>query len=105
MGSSPEEASPMTYRVRIEGDLYHQRLPAGVVNITRPRRWSNPHPIGKPCRHCDGAIHDRTEAIALFERDLDHDAARAELRGKAVGCWCQLDQPCHGDVLLRVANS
>ncbi|HSR28229.1 MAG TPA: DUF4326 domain-containing protein [Actinomycetes bacterium] len=50
-------------------------------------------------------MHDRKEAIALFERDLDKDAARAELRGKPVGCWCQLDEPCHGDVLLRVANS
>lgn len=29
---------------------------------------------------------------------------RMELRGKHLACWCPLDQPCHADVLLRVAN-
>lgn len=27
------------------------------------------------------------------------------LRGKNIGCWCRLDQVCHGDVLLRLANA
>lgn len=27
------------------------------------------------------------------------------LRGKDLSCWCPLDQPCHADVLLEVANS
>lgn len=27
-----------------------------------------------------------------------------ELRGHDLACWCPLDQPCHGDVLLEVAN-
>jgi hypothetical protein len=27
-----------------------------------------------------------------------------ELRGKNLACWCPLDQPCHADVLLEVAN-
>jgi hypothetical protein len=27
-----------------------------------------------------------------------------ELRGKNLACWCKLDQPCHADVLLRMAN-
>lgn len=26
------------------------------------------------------------------------------LRGKALACWCPLDQPCHADVLLEYAN-
>jgi hypothetical protein len=30
---------------------------------------------------------------------------RAELRGKDLACWCPLDQSCHADVLLEVANS
>ena len=31
-------------------------------------------------------------------------AAREELRGKNLGCWCPLDGPCHGDVLFEIAN-
>ena len=27
------------------------------------------------------------------------------LRGKNLACWCPLDQPCHADVLLRLANA
>lgn len=27
-----------------------------------------------------------------------------ELRGKNLACWCSLDRPCHGDVLLELAN-
>jgi hypothetical protein len=23
----------------------------------------------------------------------------------ALGCWCRLDQPCHADVLLELANA
>jgi len=31
-------------------------------------------------------------------------AARNELAGKDLACWCPLDQPCHADVLLELAN-
>jgi hypothetical protein len=27
-----------------------------------------------------------------------------ELTGKNLACWCPLDQPCHADVLLELAN-
>lgn len=30
--------------------------------------------------------------------------ARSELQGRNVACWCRLDAPCHGDLLLTVAN-
>ena len=29
---------------------------------------------------------------------------RTELAGKNLACWCPLDQPCHADVLLEIAN-
>lgn len=32
------------------------------------------------------------------------DTIRAELRGHDLACWCPLDQPCHADVLLEIAN-
>lgn len=28
----------------------------------------------------------------------------APLRGRDLACWCPLDQPCHADVLLDLAN-
>jgi len=27
------------------------------------------------------------------------------LRGKNLSCWCGADEPCHADVLLRLANT
>lgn len=30
--------------------------------------------------------------------------ALEELRGKDLACWCSPNQPCHADVLLRIAN-
>lgn len=30
---------------------------------------------------------------------------RRELRGRDLACWCKLDQPCHADVLLELANA
>lgn len=32
------------------------------------------------------------------------EAIRMELRGKNLMCFCPLDQPCHADILLRIAN-
>lgn len=53
------------------------------------------------------------EAVALYE-DLMKVRARDEyrrlrewlapLRGKDLACWCPPGQPCHADVLLRIAN-
>lgn len=29
----------------------------------------------------------------------------SDLRGKNLACWCPLDQPCHADALLELANA
>lgn len=34
----------------------------------------------------------------------DLDDIRRELGGRDLACWCPLDQPCHADVLLELAN-
>jgi hypothetical protein len=87
-------------RVRIRGDLYHPEVPAGAVRVTRPTRWGNPYPI---------QAYGRRNAIRLYRTRLELDtelveAARRELAGKDLACWCPLDQPCHADVLLEIAN-
>jgi hypothetical protein len=49
------------------------------------------------------------EALRLFEHvymtpERRRDARR-DLKGKNLACWCPLDQPCHADILLRIANA
>jgi hypothetical protein len=70
------------------------------VVVSRPTRWGNPYPV---------ATHGREQALALFRRHLaDHPelvaAARQELAGKDLACWCKPGEPCHADIWLEVAN-
>lgn len=51
----------------------------------------------------------REQAVAMYRRWLDErpslvEAARAELPGRDLMCWCPPDEPCHADLLLAVAN-
>lgn len=76
------------------------RKPENTVVVARPR------PFGNPFSVIDG---DRAGAVALFEEAIGFgifsvENIRAELAGKNLGCWCPLDEPCHADVLLRIAN-
>lgn len=41
-------------------------------------------------------------ALACREGRVD---ALDRLCGKDLACWCPLDQPCHADVLLELANA
>ena len=45
--------------------------------------------------------------LCLIYSDRDPwgaDRIRNELAGFDLACWCPLDQPCHADVLLEIAN-
>jgi len=59
----------------------------------------------------------REECVAMFREEVTGeldmleyrhksrvDEIRAALAGKDLACWCPLDQPCHADVLLELAN-
>ena len=55
------------------------------------------------------ATFGRDQAVALFRRYLaDHPeltaAARQELAGKDLACWCKPGELCHADIWLAVAN-
>jgi len=81
------------------------RLPDGAVIVARPGRYGNPHKV-QPYGENTAA-----EAVALYERDLLAGQlavtvadVRQALAGKDLACWCPPGQPCHADVLLRIAN-
>jgi hypothetical protein len=81
------------------------RMPEGAVKVDRSTKWGN-H-IAYIC----GCARDNERAAALYRCWLDDagrdvaEAARTELRGKNLACWCRLDEPCHADVLLEYANA
>ena len=94
------------------------RMPEEAVYVGRPGKWGNPY---CPCRRyeCNWMAADSpAHAVALYEeairlndagdrfhRECPTSAAiRAELVGKDLCCWCPEGQPCHADVLLRIAN-
>ena len=76
--------------------------------------WGNPFVIGTAYPE-EGHSKPITaaQAVALY-RDwltgktigarLTRGRAMRELRGKDLACSCPLDQPCHADVLLEIAN-
>jgi hypothetical protein len=83
------------------------RLPAGAVVVSRPSRWGNPDPI---IGELDALVPGCAEDIAFRRYLAEHPdlvaAARRDLRGHDLGCWCRLDQAwCHADVWLEIANS
>ena len=95
--------------------MFH-KIPPGSKAIDRRCDWGNPCKVGQP------GVPDRaTAAVALYERDLlagtlkgyrsgrplTVEDAKRELRGwDLVCCGCKEDGLlCHGDVLLKIANS
>jgi Domain of unknown function (DUF4326) len=68
-----------------------------AVSVAAPSRWANPY------RH----VRPRSVAVVLY-RDLHlpnrPDLDPGQLRGRDLACYCALDQPCHADVLLELAN-
>lgn len=108
-------------------------MPEGAVYVGRPTKWGNPWRIvlvydyNFPFGDAADVIHaetgntvgrfDRVEralrtgaaywAVQAYRGDLTEEliaAARRELAGRDLACWCRLDQRCHADVLLEIAN-
>jgi hypothetical protein len=79
------------------------RLPAGAKSVAAPTKWKNPY---RPAQRSPEA---NARAVELYRLHLEGEpelveAARRELAGRDLACWCPLDLPCHADVLLEVAN-
>lgn len=84
-----------------------RRTPADAVYVGRPTKFGNPY------SHKDGTlakykVASRDEAVDAFEQYLLAnpallEAARKELRGKSLVCWCA-PLRCHADVLIKYAN-
>ena len=83
-------------------------LPA--VNVARPTKWGNPVKVGILDRRTGGTIDAPTAVERYLEKlwfrhlPVTEGDVRTSLAGKNLACWCALDQPCHADVLLELAE-
>ena len=106
------------------------KMPPNTVYVGRPSKWGNPWTIESALNskfwhpeECAEVVVDEFEAWLNNDEYMSMDehlgmwkrpeiqkqraeilASLNELRGKNLACWCPLDQPCHADVLLKLAN-
>lgn len=85
------------------------KKPPNTVVVARPTKWGNPFPVGKTSPY--DFVPDRETSVGFYRRWIKTPegketarAAKLELAGKNLACWCPLGGPCHGDVLLEIAN-
>ena len=78
----------------IERDFDGQPIQVGMPTYDRDEatRWA----VANYRNHMTSA------ARSLFLPTIE--TVRALLHGRDLACWCPLDQPCHADVLLELAN-
>jgi hypothetical protein len=99
-------------------------MPPNTVSVARPTRFGNPWTVAAAIEVGYRASIASAYCVDLFRRwtratpcsltmmldgSEEMRAALFEglpaLRGKNLACWCPLDQPCHADVLLELANA
>lgn len=76
------------------------KMPPNTVYVGRPSKWGNPFGVIE---------YGRRLAVFNFRQRMQNlllvnPSAFDELRGKDLACWCPLNQLCHADVLLEIAN-
>lgn len=104
------------------------RMPPNTVSVARPGRWGNPFYVSRwrDARTCVALFENSMQGVwnpatsahlpQAWQGYDEHTSWLArmkphpldllcELRGKNLACWCSLDQPCHADVLLCLANN
>lgn len=89
----------MTRHIRVYRRNYLEKLPPHTRLVARPSKWGNRFRLEE---------HGRAEAIRLYrELQLPEQAgaARRELRGWNLACYCRPGEACHADLLLKVANT
>jgi uncharacterized protein DUF4326 len=103
---NPENQSKMPDNVP---RVVHCKREPYDVYIGRPSKWGNPIILA------NNTLAERRIVLVAYRSLVEsgylgdvlgsdwREIIKKELRGKVLGCWCS-PKPCHGDVLLEVAN-
>jgi hypothetical protein len=103
-------------RKRVKG----WKMPENTVYVGRPTKWGNPFKIDKMYIPTDEILanpfnpkwemcEDIDQALKLYKEHLDREIKYGRLRldeikGKNLACFCKEGEPCHADILLKLAN-
>src|SRR5690242_19267039 len=74
------------------------RMPPNTVKVDRTTKWGNPFIPGKPSAYSGGRpVQDKRHAFVLYRAVAPDNealvaAARAELKGKNLACWCPVER-------------
>ena len=106
-------------RIQWQRGVKRSRKRPNTVIVTRRSRWGNPFVLDKNLeagseiyrRHriCT-VVPTREDAITCYWLHMKNspdlqEKARRELKGCDLACSCKLDEECHADILLAIANS
>lgn len=93
-------------------------MPKNTISIARPGRYGNPYRIVETGTGLFNVYNgsmliawaiskDMALDLSLekYEEGLNHEEIKKELKGKNVACFCKTTERCHGDILLKIANS
>lgn len=81
------------------------KMPDGAIYVGRPSIWGNPWRKHRGCDDAANAVRQYRGLIIANQQSAERFRLPLhELRGKDLACWCPLNQPCHADVLLEIAN-
>lgn len=86
------------------------KMPPNTVYVGRPTIWGNPFPVQDGLLGPSISLMNRQDVVDEYRKYLPGLLAAQprelieSIRGKNLACWCPLDQPCHADVLLEIAN-
>jgi hypothetical protein len=81
----------------------NKNIPPNAIYVGRPSKWGNPFKIGVNGTR-EQVIEKYRIRITQCIKDNPGVYDLSELRGKDLVCWCH-PQPCHADILLKLANS
>lgn len=81
-----------------------------AIYVGRPSKWGNPYKIGEVGLVRAGQPATREEVLYAYEKWVQMKIHEEDshfldpLKGKDLVCFCALDQACHADILLKLAN-
>ena len=93
------KASPKRIRKRNFYDYSWKKNP-NAVYVGRPTKWGNPFKVSE--YGLDECL--KLYSVWLVKQLYKNPKFLDPLRGKDLVCFCNLDEPCHADILLKVSN-